>query len=318
MASLPPDRVYQGAWIDHTRGQLLGATITMTSARANLVIALLSLLVTFAGSHLWDLIAFIRYWQGVQRPATALHRQSQILLRNITSPGAFVLEIAKVAWAWRDAGAFDKFIVIQLLALACSAGFLAAGVFISQLVSTSQLVVLAKSSSCGWLSWRNETSTQGQDYSLLVFTQARSYMDTCYNSSSQSAQCNAFVQTAIPIEEFDEVDCPFQDLCTNHTALRLDTGLLDSNQVFGINTPPSLHVQMQRTVTCAPLDFDNFSSLRPLPTEYAQRYMGRETLPGEQLYEWFLGNLTAADLQGMATYDQGSYDLIYLRTFRVT
>src|ERR1700749_2022476 len=103
MAALPSSRVSQGFWIDYTRGPVLGATITTSSSDANLIIAVLSVLVTFTGSHLWDLIAFIRFWAGVSnQPRKALHHQLQILLRNITSPGTFLLEVTLVGWSWRN------------------------------------------------------------------------------------------------------------------------------------------------------------------------------------------------------------------------
>jgi hypothetical protein len=93
MAALPSNRVSQGFWIDYTLGPVLGAIITISSSDANLVIAVLSVLVTFTGSHFWDLIAFIRFWTGVSnQPRSALHHQLQILVRNITSPGAVLLE----------------------------------------------------------------------------------------------------------------------------------------------------------------------------------------------------------------------------------
>src|ERR1700712_575737 len=102
MTALPPDRVYKGPWIDYTRGPVFGATLTTTSSRANLVIAFLSVLVTFTGSHLWDLLAFVCYCTGVSksnRSRNLLHHQLQLLARNITSPGSYLLEASKVGWS---------------------------------------------------------------------------------------------------------------------------------------------------------------------------------------------------------------------------
>jgi hypothetical protein len=169
MAALPPNRVSKGFWIDHTHGPVLGAIITISSSDANLVIALLSVLVSFTGSHLWDLIAFVCFWTGVSnQPRSALHHQVQILIRNITSPGAFLLETALVGWSWRHHGALSKLTIVAPLAILCSAGFLVAGIFVSQIVSTSGLEVLAQSDSCGWVSWCNETTDRNRDYQETI------------------------------------------------------------------------------------------------------------------------------------------------------
>src|ERR1700760_1138287 len=121
MAALPSNRVSQGFWIDYTRGPVLGATITTSSSDANIVIAVLSVLVTFTGSHLWDLIAFIRFWTGLSdQPRRALHHQLQILIRNVNSPGAFLLEVALLRWSWRNHGALSSLTSVAALAFLCS------------------------------------------------------------------------------------------------------------------------------------------------------------------------------------------------------
>jgi hypothetical protein len=154
MAALPPDRVHQGAWVDDTQGPILGATTTTTTARANLIIATLSLPVTFTGSHLWDLIAFAGYCMGLS--------PHQALARTITSTGAFTLEAVKVGWRWRRHRPWFGLGLMSFLALACSVGFLAAGIFVSLAVSNSGIQCWL-SGPRGFLSWRNETTDQLAD-----------------------------------------------------------------------------------------------------------------------------------------------------------
>jgi hypothetical protein len=312
MAALPSSRVYQGFWIDYTRGPILGSTITTSSKSGNTIIAVLSVLVAFTGAHLWDLIAFIRYCRGVSKsPCSALHHQVQILARNITSPGAFLLEVTKVGWAWRRHGSLSSLISAATLALVCSVGFLIAGVFVSQIVAPSGLRVLVHSDSCGWLSWRNESTPQNQEYQQLVFSQAVTYSELCYNKTSPLSQCNIYVKQAAPIEQKTYTSCPFPNICTNNTAVRLDTGLLDSNDMFGINTDLNLRVKMQRVLTCAPLDADRYFTTRPMPPDYMRRIYNREVLPDEQLLELSLGRLTASLAPFNSTVWQSNYTPVF-------
>ena len=293
MAALPSDHVYLGFWVDHSHGPVLGATITTTSDSAELVIAVLSLLVAFTGAHLWDLISFVDYYARVShRPHPAFYHQRQFLARNLTSPGAFALDMVKMMWAWRQHGAWSTLLPMAAVALVCSVGFLAAGIFVSSVVSSSGIQVLAQSAACGFISWRNESSAQNFQYQQAVLNQAVIYAEACYNTTADLPQCDLYAQRNLPFEK-TEAECPFPGFCTNHTALNLDTGLLDSDTTFGINAPPNLRVQMQRVVTCAPLDLSRFFTSRPAPPEVLRRYENRDPLPGETLYEWSLGLLTA-------------------------
>lgn len=319
MAALPSERVYQGFWVDYTHGPLLGATITTTSSKANIVIAVLSLLVSFTGAHLWDLIAFTIYLLAVSnQPRSALHHQKQTLARNIASPGAYLLGVAKLGWAWRRHGAWFKLVREAALALFCSAGFLVAGIFVSQVVSTANLHVLVHSSFCGFVSWVNATTDLHRDYQQTVFKQALTYSETCYNKSVSLAQCNLYAKQAIPIQNVASAECPFQGLCTNSSALRFDTGLLDSNDMFGINMPSKLRVQMQKVVTCAPLDLDRFLTIRPMPSDVMHIYENRQALPGELLYEWSVGLLTASLRPFNSSFFLSNYKSVFSRLYDLT
>jgi hypothetical protein len=312
MAALPSNRVYKGFWIDNTRDPVFGATITTSSSDANLIIAVLSVLVTFAGAHLWDLISFIRFWRGVSGPRRSpIHHQLQVLLRNITSPGAFLLQATSVGWSWRQRGALSRLATMATLAIFCSAGFLIAGIFVSQVVSPAGLYVLVHSDSCGWISWRNDTTDQNRDYQETIFNQAVTYVQTCYNKTGYLSQCNIYVKQAVPLQAMTHTECPFLGMCTNNSAVRFDTGLIDSNDIFGINTVLNLRVKMQRVFTCAPIDADKYFATRPVPPWFATRYYDRDPLPDEQLLEWSLGHMTGAFSYLNYTVSQSSYDVLF-------
>lgn len=319
MAALPSDRVYQGFWIDYTQGPILGATITTTADNANLVIAILSLLVAFTGAHLWDLIAFANYCTGIsQDPCPAFHHQRQFLARNLTSPGAFALEMVKVGWRWRRQRPWSSLALMTSLALICSAGFLTAGIFVSVAVSNSGIQVLVRSAACGFVSWKNESTDLHRQYQQGVFSQALIYSEACYNKTGDLPQCNLFAQRNIAIQHVADVECPFSGLCANHAALSLDTGLLDSHVTFGINTPPHLRVQMQRIVTCAPIDHAQFFTSRPTPPDILKKYNYRDPLPGELLYEWAMGPLTGSLRPYNSTVWMSNYTSEFSKIFDLT
>lgn len=51
--------VQTGAWINHTKGRVLGATITLDAERSVLLIAFFALFVRLVGSHLWSIICYL-------------------------------------------------------------------------------------------------------------------------------------------------------------------------------------------------------------------------------------------------------------------
>lgn len=319
MAALPSDRVYQGFWIDYSRGTVIGATITTTANTANLIIAITSLLVAFTGAHLWELVAFVHHSRISSRdPQPTLHRQRQFLVRNIVSPGAFVLEMIKVGWGWRRHHPWASLFFMALVALICSVGFLTAGIFVSLLVSNSGIQVLAKSASCGFVSWQNESTPLHRSYQQQALKQAINYAEECYNKTGELPQCNIYAQPNITIQHVSEADCPFPGLCTGHTALRLDTGLMDSKEVFGINMPSNLRVQMQRAITCAPIDDARFFTTRPSPPDILKKYNNRDPLPGELLYEWSLGSLSGSSRPYNSTFWGSNYTSTFSKIYALT
>jgi hypothetical protein len=319
MAGLPSDRVYKGFWIDYTQDSILGATITTTADNANLVIAILSLLVAFTGAHLWDLIAFANYYSGIsQHPRPSFHHQRQFLARNLTSPGAFAIEMVKVGWRWRRHGPWSSLVLMTFLALVCSVGFLAAGIFVSLAVSSSSIQVLALSASCGFISWLNESTNLHLQYQQAVFSQAVIYSEACYNKTGDLPQCHVYAQPNIPIQHVTDAECPFPGLCTSNTARRLDTGLLDSGNTFGINTPSNLRVQVQRVVTCAPIDQTRIFTERPTPPDVLKKFHNRDPLPGELLFEWSMGSLTAQSLPYNSTFWMSNYTSAFSKIFDLT
>ena len=44
-------------------------------------------------------------------------------------------------------------------------------------------------------------------------------------------------------------------------AFQLDTGLMSSDQMFGMNARPRDRVDFRKVTTCAPIEVDNFSQI---------------------------------------------------------
>jgi hypothetical protein len=68
-------------------------------------------------------------------------------------------------------------------------------------------------------------------------------------------------------------------------ALLLDSGYLDSNDIFGINAKPKDRVQIRRKATCAPLDPVSHTSIvdPALDPQAFISAVGRNPIPGEML-----------------------------------
>jgi hypothetical protein len=92
---------------------------------------------------------------------------------------------------------------------------------------------------------------------------ANNYATQCYSSDALGTlDCASFVVKNLPGSVNRDAPCPFKNgLCRNNgTNLLLDTGLLDSHDHFGINTPPDQRIQMRNVMHCAPLKTEGHTS----------------------------------------------------------
>jgi hypothetical protein len=82
---------------------------------------------------------------------------------------------------------------------------------------------------------------------------AANYARACYGGRPDHLQCSLYPTVAVPWKEDREAKCPFRDGICARKASKMDTGMVDSHSVLGINSPVSGRVQYRKVTTCAPL-----------------------------------------------------------------
>jgi hypothetical protein len=161
--------------------------------------------------------------------------------------------------------------------------FTIAGGFSSS-ISSSAEEVLIKSTNCGFIpsGWGNLTLYYASNGRKL--TDAANYAQQCYGAKSLSIfGCDTFVTAHLPIAKIDtSYECPFKgDICRSADSnIRLDTGFIDSNHHFGINTQNSERFAYRYVVTCAPLKTEGYTSEYTVINQTWVRYhYGTFTVP---------------------------------------
>lgn len=262
--------VYTGLWIDWSGGRLLGSTITVTAARGAFVVAFIALFIQVASSHLWDLMSFAWHqYRAASQFQDGVYRQHQVILRNSSTPPTTLWNCLKVFWAWRSRAEniFLRTLPLVIVASLYMVGAIAAGISSSRMVSTSGIVVLAQSSSCG--DWKGQGAVSGLDRPFLLasigfygesqLSASTSYARSCYTNATSSQACNVFATRQVPWQSENNATCPFAPgtcIGSDTSALQLDTGQLDSHTVLGLNSAPKNRVTYGRVTTCAPLKTD--------------------------------------------------------------
>lgn len=260
--------IYTGVWTDWSRGQVEGLTLTLSQRHSGYLQSFLAILVTFAGTQLWKIAAFILHALGTGKPFQRhelIHQQRQVILRNTHSAGNTIADLLFLVWAWKGRGIrLRRCLVPIFVATLILAGFSVAGVFTGEITKSAGTHMLARGDVCG--TWQ-ATGDLSSYATTAVYAQknvndtmnAANYVSNCYDSTSNSSlKCNSFVQQALPYSLQHNVSCPFDDtLCIGGAtgAIAFDTGLLNSHGDLGINAPPENRIQYRRHTVCSPLVF---------------------------------------------------------------
>lgn len=107
--------------------------------------------------------------------------------------------------------------------------------------------------------------------------------------------------------------CPFDpSMCINTTAVRLDSGFIDSLRDLGINSRPVDSVSFRKVLECAPITIDGFS------TTYSDQnltddatnilYSIDQNIQGDQFTAFFYGPNVAFGTNATFVFDNGSFD----------
>ncbi|KAF2707919.1 hypothetical protein K504DRAFT_436031 [Pleomassaria siparia CBS 279.74] len=281
MSELDVSLVKRGLWTNVQQGPIMGKTITTDTTTGNLVVALLAILSTLGTGHLWHLLTFfIHQVRANGRPADALFRQQQALLRTLPTPGTVMVDTFKLWRAWKREARrpFSRSLLLIVVAMLFSASTIAASIFSSLVVDTSNLVVLVDSPNCLW----NISNMINNDVIVgPALAIAAPYANKCYDTTDTNlTACQVFVRPNIRSTSM-RVPCPFADgWCEGGDAISLDSGLIDASATFGLNLPKSSGVKYRKKSTCAVLPLGGNTQVVNM-TDYPIT-IGRTGLPGEQ------------------------------------
>ncbi|KAI0416096.1 hypothetical protein F5X98DRAFT_388372 [Xylaria grammica] len=264
--SVAPKYVYTGIWTDWTKdSQVLGSTITVTTSASRLLTAFLALYISLSVSYLWLLVVYSIHrarYSITAGKCRAIIRQQHAILKSGLSPTSTSIRLIKLYWAYRfTPSAWRESWLWVSISVISAVGGVTAGLFSSRIIDSSLYInVLLDSPNCGFFI-ANDSNTntlsspkvinQYQDSATMV-NQAATYSRDCYNSTSDKGQCSFFSSATIPWETDWEVECPFDSMCIG-PAMRLDTGLMNSNSLLGINSPAIDQIGVRKVTTCAPI-----------------------------------------------------------------
>lgn len=271
MSAIP---IYTGRWHDHSRGSILGDTVTLDVRWGSYLIAALSTFIGLVGTALWSLLAFVIHQCRVSRDnEDAVYFQQQVVYRNQGSTIGAFLDLVKIFWAWRRKtddgnrahGLGRRSCMFSLPPLLIFAAFTAAGIFIGEVAGPTYRSndVKIGSSRCGYFTFNIKTADGAQDLELKTVNDTmngRQYSKNCYHSNSSFGDCSVFPVQSLPYSS-SFVDCPFGNdpsgskLCLpdQSRALQMDTGLLDTDRHLGINAAQVNRLLVRNTVTCSPI-----------------------------------------------------------------
>jgi len=255
--------VYQGIWTDWSRGPVFGVTVTLSGRDGKLLLGSLAVFVKVVGVHAWRLAHPILslYTCSSREPREDTGRVS---LRGGRNPEAAPRTLADAILSRKENArrTADQLLPRFGPILACVVGFVAAGGFSSRAVpGWGSSPVQLSGRNCGRISWDPDPNAV-QDTMAYLGAQglhvAENYARQCYLSppAGKAMSCNTYLKKHIAPAILDaNASCPFdRKACKRSTGnLYLDTGLLDSHDDYGRNSPPNQRMQLRRTVHCAPL-----------------------------------------------------------------
>ncbi|KAK7915223.1 cytochrome p450 protein [Apiospora marii] len=264
--------IHLGYWVNWSRGStVMGATLTLTREHGNFLIAFTALFVPFVAGRFWRSFAILFHQlYATPHPRDTIHHQRQIVLRNSTSPESGLVSFARLIWAWRRGTLWPwpwlRIVPPAIFAFFCIGAFSVAGVFSSQISTAGE--VLLKGDSCEVSSEhfdRNFTSYSADQSFFPTFTNnIANYAQQCYTKlDSNLLECSKFVTSAIPTAVMDyNAPCPFKaEICRrNSSNIRLDTGHLNSNDIFGLNSAKEDSFTFRYTLQVSLLSVSPFHS----------------------------------------------------------
>ncbi|KAI0195548.1 hypothetical protein EV127DRAFT_477269 [Xylaria flabelliformis] len=267
--SIKSSDVYVGWWTNWSKGNsILGATITLPSSSASLLISFLAVFLSITASHLWRLTAYvIHYYRHDvdQIKSRALRRQQQVVFKSNMTAISTALLLSKMMWVNRSKPtAFKDSCLPILISTACATLGIALSLISSKIISTSSsLEVLRIAHKCISPDIFNSDVSSIDNLQMVgsqltdIVKLSTTYSQRCYNATNNE-ECRPFV-TKIQWTTDWKVACPFNETMCLSTAMQLDTGLLNSNAILGVNSPAKDQIELRKITTCAPIAHKNYT-----------------------------------------------------------
>ncbi|KAM5360695.1 hypothetical protein ACJZ2D_013573 [Fusarium nematophilum] len=273
---------YVGLWRDFSQGGAHQLTLTLTSNWGGYLISALALLVSLAGSSLWNIIAYTLHQFRVSQKNRhdPIHLQVQTLLRNSVSAISAITDAWMLSRAWYGTSIriWRRVIPVITLASLCLVLFALAGTFVSGVATSNdaRINILAEPKVCGgwYFNWTalhlRKEITDPEEYMAISddIREARLYAKWFYGDYKPLSMPGSM----FPIESLPYTTkmqpCPFkgENRCLTsepsspNQAMSWDSGLLDSHIHLGVNAPVEDRVQIRKILTCSPVNVDDLTS----------------------------------------------------------
>lgn len=289
--------IYTGSWTDWSRGSVLGATITLSSRDASLLLAFIAAFVTVIAVRLWVIICFtVHQILSTNGKHDGLYYQRQVILRNTKSAPAAAWLFLQQAWYWRGIAisAVTRTIPWALFCVCYFLGFAVLAVFSSQISDSASEFRLLRSPNCGI-----QMPLENLGKPTFDNFRASTYAKECYQNTN-SILCNSLSVSDLPRTNAS-VDCPFdKSICLDTPAFKMQTDMLDSHRHFGFNDKEKNRIRYKRETVCSPIVTDGSPS-------FIQYVRGREarTLGWEDdvLIKYLYGKLNGGRINQTLLYN---------------
>jgi hypothetical protein len=288
---------YTGAWINWSRGPVLGATLTLPNSYGAALVSAVAVLVHLSGTFSWMTICYVLHqWRTALAKGDGLYHQQQAILRNASSDIGVLWQLYKIGNSWRTVIPHSRrriawLVITGVLHLVL---FLVAGIVSSQLITAGN-ETLVKQSACGYLtnlpSSDVVTLEAFQEYVALNLDVERNaglslqQVQSCKGTTLDTdVECDAFTRAAHLMTLYNAT-CPFQDasmcITPDGLAVQVDTGMVDSQLDLGINAPAKDRIKYRHVTTCSPIKQEGFATDWINATSV--NITGLEPEPGEML-----------------------------------
>lgn len=267
--------IYTGFWTNLSYGSVRGSTLTLSATHSAFLVAFIALCVKFAGGQLWTvLILLASIGRATEQPQDGLYHQQQAILRNTSQPTNLLWDMLKISWFWKGNAKDARTRSIRFIfsAIFYIAAFAAAGIFSSKIASNDSEVLLIPGTCGTWpYFYYDDYDISGQtwqDYYIYTEQHAsniielakltHNYVAECYNTThhNPNTHCLPYGKGRISWTTKINTGCPFDEAMCIADDVQFDSGFINSQTHFGINTKDQ--VEYRRVLTCAPIKTDGY------------------------------------------------------------